>query len=123
MAAVGAHRRARYPAPAARSVPSLSPVCWGRLRVSQRDLSRASGVKEMPAPGATRSLRCRRSVNKTRWQPALSEKTELPAEPSAQREEVKEPWHSEKEETPLLASPLTLQLQLSRGLLDMAGNV
>lgn len=41
---------------------------------------------------------------------------ELPAEASAQREEAKESWHSEEEEAPLLASPLTLQPQLVSGL-------
>lgn len=41
---------------------------------------------------------------------------ELPAEAMAHREEVKATWHSEEEETPLLASPLTLQPQLISGL-------
>lgn len=81
VAAVSARLRARYSSPAARSVPSLTPMCWasphGRRRVSLRDLSRASGGKGMPAPGGTRSLRCRGSVNKTRWQPALSEEKKI----------------------------------------------
>lgn len=41
---------------------------------------------------------------------------ELPAEASAEKEEAKTTWHWEEEETPLLASPLSLQLQLHSGL-------